>query len=325
VATVLSHSHNMTSLSQLPRPANNDEALPHFSADHKIIAWLFRATQKPVKYGSMAYDAALTPAQRFLAERASAPNDDWQTVASLCGHGQEDFASLDLDLPLTAAEIDHFRRNHRGADNLVGRDFLRAKSDLPSPLGELYGLYRHRARVDTEAALFVAQATTSTRLACVMADLLAIGAFAQGHECIAHMMSTYAVPVAFDTSDLIDHANREAQRRLALPIDHPSHLLKLSPDEVHVLATNIVEKHVLSGSDFLEKASLLAEARQDVNRLPTNKQFVTAIREHDLPRNLAWVARLCVAYGRIFGPWLVHTPELSGVVNRPVDNQIPRN
>jgi hypothetical protein len=302
----------------LPTPANSDEAsFDDISTDHRILAWLFRRSEKQAKQSLTPSDADyLDRGRRFLIERTREPNDDWQTVSSLCGYAREDFADLDQGLPLTAAEIDHFRRNHRGADHLVGRDFLTAKSDLPSPLAELYGLYRHRARMDAEAALFVAQATNATRIACTMADLLAIGAFAQGNECIAHMMTTYAVPAAFDTSDLIDHANREAQRRLSLPADHPAHLLKLSPDEINVLATNIVEKNMLSSADFMEKATLLAEARQDVNRLPAAQQFVTAIRERDLPLNLPWVARLCVAYSRVFQGWIVNTPELSTLIDR---------
>ena len=228
----------------------------------------------------------------------------------------EDFAANGSGLPLTSAEIDHFRRNHREMDTLVSRDFLTAKTDLPSPLSELYGLYHHRSRLDTEAALFVAQATGSTRVARIMADMLAIGGFANGHECISHHAMTYSVPASFDTSELIDRANHEAARRLALPIDHPAHLLKLSPDEIGLLAANILENNIMQPCDFLEKANLLAEARQDVARLPNEKQFVTAIRERDVPANKTWVVRLCAAYARIFESWVAEKPEVQAIIGQ---------
>lgn len=323
---------------ELPTPANNDapqaaDAFPS-ATEHKIISWLFRATRDMGKKSNkkdshkqngaklapvtedrrtkatapaeaavpLAYDNrdSLHKGQRFLAFRAKEPMDDWQTVTSLCGHGPEDFRDAGVSLPLSTAEIDHFRRNHRETDHLIARDFLTIKSNLPSPLAELYGLYRHRARLDTESAFFVAQATSSTRVSQLMADLLAIGGFANGHECIAHISQTYSVPAAFDTSDLIDRANIEALRRLALPVEHPAHLLKLSPDEVSVLAANIVERHLLSGADFLDKAHKLAEARQDVNRLPPLARFSASLKENDLPHDQAWVARIAEAYTRIF-------------------------
>ena len=131
--------------------------------------------------------------------------------------------------------------------------------------------------MDTEATLFVAQATGSTRVARVVADLLAIGGFANGLEHISFVGATYSVPAAFDTSDLIDRANQEAARRISLPVDHPNHLLRMTPDEIGVLATHIAEKHALDAVNFLEKARLLAEARQDVNRLPVDVHFTTAI------------------------------------------------
>ncbi len=304
MATVQTSFHG--DIGHLPQPANSDDDVTSLTSDQKLIAWLFRVTSRPANHA---------PSASASTERAALQGDDWQTVASLCGHQAQDFLAAGLDLPLTAAEIDHFRRNHRETDNLVGRDFWIAKSDLPSPLAELYGLYRHRARRDAEAALFVAQATGSTRVARVMADLLAIGGFANGHEFISHMTLTYSVPAAFDTSELIDRANHEATRRLALPIDHPAHLLKLSPDEISVLAANIVEKYVLSGPDFLEKANALTEARQDVTRLPANKQFVTAIGERDLPIQQSWVARIGTAYARLFESWVAELPEIGALAN----------
>lgn len=269
-------------------PANSDEAPEPMTSDQKLIAWLFRLTPSSL--------AAQPEASTIVA----APRDDWESVTRLCGHQPQDFLEAGASLPLTTAEIAHFRRNHRDVDAVIGRDFLAAQSDLPSPLAELYGLYRHRARLDAEAALFVAQATGSTRVASIMSDLLAVGAFAKGLEYITHMALTYAVPAAFDTADLIDRANQEASRRLALPIDHPAHLLKLTPDDIGVLAANIVEKNVLAPTAFIEKANLLAEARQDVNRLPPSQQFLTALGERDLPPQKTWVTRLRTAYARLF-------------------------
>ncbi|MGE4351987.1 MAG: hypothetical protein AB7E52_07360, partial [Bdellovibrionales bacterium] len=248
--------------------------MPAITPDQKIISWLFRMrpqkNQPPLQplKAPAPTESPFEKSRKFLIERARKPMDDWQTIASLSGHSVQDLLDSHIDLPLTAAEIEHFLRNHRETDRLVGRDFLSLKHDLPTPIAELYGLYKHRSRLDTEATLFVAQATGSTRIPRLMANLLAIGAFASGHECIAHASTTYSVPTAFDTSALIDRASDEAERRLALPIESPSHLLKLSPDEISVLANNLVDRHALTDTEFLNKANVLAEARQDVCRLP---------------------------------------------------------
>lgn len=297
-------------LSHLPQPANNDDALPALSSDQKIMAWLFRLSLGRKEMEPKAPPApprtAFGPFERsrqFLMRRISEPMDDWQSVCNITGHSVEDFAAAGVELPLSAAEIDHFRRNHREMDRLVGRDFLAARCDLPSPVAELYGLYRHRARLDAEATLFVAQATGSTRVARLMADMLAVGGFASANECLTHVSMSYAVPAAFDTSALIDRAADEAMRRLAMPIENPSHLLKLSPDEISVLANNIVERNVLPAHEFLEKANLLAEARQDVNRFAAHERFSIAIEEGDLPASKDWVMRLCEAYDRLLNGW----------------------
>ncbi len=311
MATVRTSPHGILNVGRLPQPANTDTPSSSSGSDHRIIAWLFRSSAKKARTTPVS-----DPFPAYAKSRLTETQDDWQTVANLCGHLAEDFSAAGVGLPLTGAEIDHFRRNHREADYRVGRDFLAARSELPSPLAELFGVYRHRVRLDTEAAFFVAQATGSTRVARIMADLLAIGGFANGHECVSHLTMTYAVPAAFDTSDLIDRANHEAARRLAMPIDHPAHLLKLSPDEISVLATNIAERHVMTPSEFLEKANLLAEARQDVNRLSREKQFTTAIEEGDLPLNMLWVTRICAAYVRIFDGWLTSLPEIEAIVHQ---------
>ena len=148
-----------------------------------------------------------------------------------------------------------------------------------------------------------------------MADLLAVGSFANALEYISHLGVTYSVPAAFDTSEIIDCANHEAARRLALAADHPSHLLRLTPDEIGVLASNIAEKHVMEASAFLRKAQLLAEARQDVTRLPISQHFATAVIERDIPVDESWGARLCAAYARILEDWVIDLPEIEGAVH----------
>ena len=293
----------------LPEPANSDAVMPAITPDQKIISWLFRMTARSNNAAQAAGQQAKSSrnifdkSSAFLIERAQQPTDDWQTIATLSGHPFQDFLDAGAPLPLTAAEIDHFRRNHRETDRLVGRDFLSYHNELPSPVAELYGLYRHRARLDAEATLFVAQATGSTLIAEKMADILSVGSFASGHECVAHLSKTYSVPAAFDTSELIDRTCEEALRRLALSIESPAHLLKLSPDEISVLANHIVERHVLSSQAFLEKANLLAEARQDVHRLEACQRFATAYNEGDLPQNTPWGLRLKKAYARLFPAW----------------------
>lgn len=299
-------------------PANNDNnhlAAADWGQSDKLLEWLARFSRTGLSFAGLNQTLDQKRKSSIDGSHASGLADDWQTIANLSGHSVSDFASAGASLPLTSAEIDHFRRNHRGTESHISRDFLTARSDLPSPLSELFGLYLHRARVDAEAALFVAQATGSTRVARVMADLLSIGGFANALEYISHMGVTYSVPAAFDTADIIDHANHEAARRLALPVDHPSHLLRLTPDEIGVLASNIAEKRAMEATAFLRKAQLLAEARQDVTRLPMNQQFATAVIERDIPLNEAWGSRLCAAYARILEGWVIDLPEIENAVH----------
>ncbi|MDE2030409.1 MAG: hypothetical protein KGI97_07600, partial [Alphaproteobacteria bacterium] len=71
----------------------------------------------------------------------------------------------------------------------------------------------------------------------------------------------------------------------------------------------------LQPSAFLEKANLLAEARQDVTRLPESQHFATAIAEHDLPLQEPWAARLALAYARILPGWVANLPEVQSLLN----------
>jgi hypothetical protein len=299
-------------------PANNDNnhaAPANWGQSDKLLEWLSRFSRTGLSFAGLNQSFDQEQKAKIDLSAESGLADDWQTVANLSGHSIGDFASAGASLPLTAAEIDHFRRNHRGTESHISRDFLTARSDLPSPLSELYGLYLHRARVDAEASLFVAQTTGSTRVARVMADLLAVGSFANALEYINHMGVTYSVPAAFDTSEIIDCANHEAARRLALAADHPSHLLRLTPDEIGVLASNIAEKRALGATEFLRKAQLLTEARQDVTRLPISQHFATAVIERDIPLDESWGVRLCASYARLLEGWVIDLPEVENVVH----------
>ena len=299
--------------------ANNDAsdcaATAVTAHNPRLLEWLSKLTQQ-----GFSLDMLNQPLDR--QEKANATgddskashSDDWAAVGHVCGYSPQCLIEAAVSLPLTAAEIDFFRRNHRGTENHISRDFLTAQTDLPSPLAELYGLYRHRARIDAEAALFLAQSTGSTRVARVMADLLAIGAFANAFEGISHMGATYSVSSAFDTSADIDRANMEATRLLALPSDHPSHLLKATPDELGVIATSIAGVNATKSETFLEKAQVLSVSRQDVNRLPENRHFATAINERDVPLQKPWGARLAVAYARIFPLWVAGSPEVQALL-----------
>jgi hypothetical protein len=299
-------------MSLLYKPASNDDpGAIAWSRNQKILGWLNRLTQPELAFDTLGEGFDRQQKVPVGPDGGPLMSDDWLAVASICGHDVRDFIMAGAGLPLTAAEVEHFRRNHRGTENHVNRDFLTARTDLPSPLAELYGLYMHRARIDAEAVLFMAQATGTTRVARIMADLLAIGAFSNGLEYINYTGLTYSVPAAFDTSNIIDRVNHEAARRLALPSSHPAHLLKLTPDDLSMLAANMAEKNVIPAQEFLEKSNLLSEARQDVTRLPTSQQFATAIVERDLPLEKAWAVRICAAYARIFESWVSGIPEVT--------------
>lgn len=302
----------------------NDDSHGHAvsARSPRLLEWLQRLTQPGFTLDLL--HEALVPAESAATSSPThsvstdGQDDNWLAVFHICGYSAADFndaaAPLPLHLPLTVAEIEHFRRNHRGTEKHVGRDFRQAQSDLPSPLSELYGLYLYRTRLDIESTLVLAQSTHSTRVARAMADLLAMGGFANGMEYVSYLGVSYSVPAAFDTATSIDRANSEATRRLCLPADHPSHLLTLTSDALGVLAASITEKTILPPQEFLEKANKLAEARQDVNRLPIRQHFATAITENDLPLQTPWVARLALAFARHMPNWVVGLPEIQAML-----------
>ena len=86
-------------------------------------AWLSRA------WPSKASAGPSTGRIKPRSNKADTPLlDDWQVIANICGHSFNDFVSAGATLPLTTAEIEHFRRNHRGTESHVSRDFLTART-----------------------------------------------------------------------------------------------------------------------------------------------------------------------------------------------------
>ncbi|MBP7252225.1 MAG: hypothetical protein KBA75_01920 [Alphaproteobacteria bacterium] len=233
--------------------------------------------------------------QAVDARLAIEVSGDWEAIQAICGYGQYEFALAQANLPLTAATIQHFCRNHRDCDASLAGQFEVLNGDVPEALAVFYSIYHTQTRLDAEAALFLAQSSGTTRVARSMADLLTIGGFQHGDKSINCQGRVYAVAAAFDTAVVIDAANQEALARLTLSADDPEHLLQLSPDSVGLLAARLAETYRLTPLAFFRKANLLAEARQDVNRFTTHERFAVALYEGDLPISEPWVARLIAA------------------------------
>lgn len=226
-------------------------------------------------------------------------NSDWEAVQAICGYSQHDLTDALAKLPLSAAAIQHFCRNHRDCDASLAGQFEILGQTVPEALAVFYSIYHTQTRLDAEASLFLAQSSGSTRVARTMADLLTIGSFNHGDKSINCAGRAYAIATAFDTADVIDAANQEARLRLTLISDDPEHLLQLSPDSIGLLAARLAETYRLSPLDFFQKANLLAEARQDVNRFPSIERFAIALYEGDLPISAPWVKRLITALRQI--------------------------
>jgi hypothetical protein len=251
-------------------------------------------------------DLSSPPAQALVLRQAAdvrldlASDDDWETVGAVCGYGAAEFAAAKAALPLSAAAIKHFCRNHRDYDaSLAGQFSLSTSAAVPENLVILYGLYHAQTRLDAEAALFLAQTSGSTRVAKMMAHLLAIGGFNHAATSLSHNGRVYAIAAAFDTAAVIDAVNQEAQERLAVPPDHPEHLLQALPESIGICAAAIADRARLSPEAFLRKANLLAEARQDVNRFAPTERFAEALYEGDLPISELWVQRLVEAMNAV--------------------------
>lgn len=272
-----------------------------------LLAVLQRITRRQLDLDH--YAAPHSIVQQAVDVRLDLPEDsDWETVQAICGYSAADFAAATAPLPLTAATIQHFCRNHRDCGASLAGQFEAVGQDVPEALAVLYSVYHTQTRLDAEAALFLAQTSGSTRVAACMADLLAIGGFNQGDKSITCEGRVYAIAAAFDTASVIDSVNLEARERLLLPPDHPDHLLQLSPDAISVLAISFADRHRLSPGAFFRKANLLAEARQDVNRFPSPERFAIALYEGDLPISEAWVVRLLAAMRAILPKMAGNTP-----------------
>lgn len=288
----MSHADAQTDSAQLDAPA-----MPS-----RLLGILHRLTKSQLDLRQYAEPLAIVR-QAVDARLNFAEDDDWRAVQAICGYSAEDFAAAAAPLPLTAAAIYHFCRNHRECDVSLGGQFETVGSSVPEALAVLYSVYMSQARVDAEAALFLAQASGSTRVAAVMADLLAIGGFCQGTKSISCQGKVYAIATAFDTAPIIDAVNLEARMRLMLPAEHDDHLLRLSPDQVGILAAELAAQHRFGLVEFLKKANLMAEARQDVNRFTAAQHFTTALFEGDLPITEGWVGRTIDAMRRIIPAW----------------------
>ena len=232
---------------------------------------------------------------------------DWEAIQAICGYSQAEFTDggvVDPVLPLTAAAIQHFCRNHRDCDASLTGQFECLDESVSAALAAFYELYHAQTLLDAEAALFIAQSSGSVRVARSMADMLTIGSFNLADRAFHCEGRIYAVATAFDTAQVIDAINAEAVARLALPNDDTEHLLQLTPDAIGLLAARIAASSRLQPRVFFRKANLLAEARQDVNRFPARERFAVALYEGDLPVSEPWVSRL-VAGMRHMVPHLV--------------------
>jgi len=274
--------------------------------------WLLAVVQRMTRrqLDLTQYTAPEMLVQQAVLDRAElAATSDWDAVAAICGYNAQDFENAGASLPLTAAAIHHFCRNHRDCDASLAGQFEAVGQDVPEALATFYSIYHTQTRLDAEAALFLAQTSGSTRVAQIMADLLAIGGFNLGDKSVNCEGRVYAIAAAFDTASVIDAINQEARERLALPADHPDHLLQLSPDAISVLAGDMAERHRLPPMAFFQKANLLAEARQDVNRFPASERFAIALYEGDLPISDLWVARTVAAIRRIVPRFVGQVPQ----------------
>jgi hypothetical protein len=257
----------------------------------RLVKWLTRRAEERTQ------DNASHPP---TAAQNDAESEDLKAFLSLVHFSREDWQSLNLTPSLTAVEIRHFAKAHNAALSDIESAFLPARMDLPLPLADFYIRYLVQARRDVEATLLIAQATHSARVPRLMADALAIGAFeGAGIEALRHEGHEYAQAAIQDTAPLIDAAAAIADQKLALPVDHPQHLLRINVMDLSRLAAEIVEREALTPCAFLLKAKALYLARCDVCRFPPVERLSTAMNECDLSLEDAWVKRLCQAHDRL--------------------------
>jgi hypothetical protein len=295
-------------LSNFLRPQNVQSFASHNLSNISVIAprrqqdWLLALVHKFThrQLNLQHYNAPRQILQLAVDARFDlAMENDWETVQAICGFSQEDFIAAAASLPLTAAVIQHFCRNHRDNDPSLAGQFESLGQAIPEPLAILYSIYHTQARLDAEATLFLAQTSCSTRVPQQMADLLTIGGFNHGDKSIHCEGRVYAIATAFDTATVIDAVCKEAKERLQLPADHHDHLLQLCPEAIGLLAAQLSATHRLPPLPFFHKSHLLAEARQDVNRFAPRERFGIALYEGDLPVSESWVQRLVKAMKHI--------------------------
>lgn len=261
-----------------------------------LVQWLTRATQKQAS-GDILFSK--------LAEE-----EDIEAFLKLVHFSRADWDSLNALPSLTAAEIRHFEQSHNAALSDIENAFLPARIDLPPALATFYINHLVRARRDVEATLIIAQATHSTRLPRLISDALAVGAFeGAGLEPLKFEGNDYAVTTIQDTTRFVDAAMTLAARKLALPIDHDGHLLRMSVMDMTRLAADIVEENRPAPFAFLLKAREMFTGRCDVCRFPPLQRFAIAVAERDVNVEESWVQRMALAYERLFEGRATYTAE----------------
>jgi hypothetical protein len=272
------------SVTPAPRTARS---APRKFEQSLLVRWLTRALQPPEESVTL---------YSTLAEE-----EDIAAFLTLVHFSREEWDAINALPSLTAAEIRHFAQSHNAALSDIESAFLPAKLDLAPALADFYIASLTRARRDVEAALIIAQATHSTRLPRLMADALAVGAFeGAGHAPMRHEGEDYATSILQDTSIFTDAAMTAATERMALPIDHMDHLLRMDIMAISRLAAEIVEQHCLSPAALLRRAQHVFLARADVCRFPPLHRFALAVHEGDLNVQESWVQRTGLAYNRLF-------------------------
>ena len=116
------------------RKAANDDlssggTAPVSARSPRLLEWLTRLTQQGFSLDTLTHPLNLKDKTSATPAGETPPLDDWQAVGHICGIAPQDLVRSGAPLPLTAAEIDYFRRNHRGTETHISRDFLTAQTD----------------------------------------------------------------------------------------------------------------------------------------------------------------------------------------------------
>jgi len=268
--------------------------------DSRLIKWLTRAAHKKA-YAPESFSAAA--------------DKDALAFAGFIGMSAEDWESFGTAPVLTASEINHFLSAHNAAlSDIESAFFASEKFDLPPALANFYLKYLTQARRDIEAALTIAQSSGSVRLPRRCADARALSAFeGAGENPVRNEGGEYALSAAQDTALLMDEACDLAQMLLMMPIDPPDHLLRLNPQDIGRMASELVEAMALEPLPFFLKAKQLYLARADVCRFPPIERFAIALGENDLNSEEEWVVRIAKAYERLLGSLTPRTAQITNL------------